>query len=246
MRLSDSYPYPDNLTPLRDESLAWQYFNLFSVASGYFDSVSHYTTNSLTEEYMKYGSSPLAFAGRQLPTNLSKIAGSDLTERLGRLMNSFWIPSLDPIHIVGDTPSAADISDNGSPFGFSGVETTAQVMTLEDIYVCHDAWLGILLISALVLLLSAFVGLCLKFMTKGPEIFGHISSFTRDNPYVNVLPGGSTLNGFERAKLLKDVKIRLGDVRSGINNVGHIAVMTVDGQGSVNDQSRLNQGRFYD
>ncbi len=121
----------------------------------------------------------------------------------------------------------------------------AQVATLEEIFVCHDAWLSILLISAFVLFLCALVGLALKLLTKGPEILGHVSSLTRDNPYVRVPAGGSTLDGYERAKLLKDLKIQIGDIRVS-NNVGRVAVMSINSQEHINGRSNLDKGRFYD
>jgi hypothetical protein len=249
MRLSPGRPYPDLNTPLGDSQLAWEYFDNFEVASGYYNSLGHYTTNSLTEQYMFYGSSPLAFPDRALPTNLSKIAGDDLTVRLDRLMNSFWLPSLDPMNMVGTHPSAADLASGNATTigGFVAQKNTAQVTTLEEIFVCHDEWLAILLISAFMLLLCALVGLVLKFWTRGPDIFGHVASFTRDNPYIRVPAGGSTLDGFERARLLKRVRVRVGDVKGG-DDVGYVAFMGVDGegQGYVEGRTGLDQGRFYD
>jgi len=196
---------------------------------------------------MKYGSSPLAFPDRALPTNLSMIAGDDLAVRLARLMNSYWVPSLDPMNMVGTLPSASDLSSGNVSLigGFDGQESEAQVATLEDIFVCHDAWLGILLLSSTVLLVCALAGLLLKSRTRGPEIFGHVSSFTRDNPHVRIPAGGSTLGGFERAKLLKDVKIKIGDT-SPSGDYGHVAVMSSGPAGHFGRDTTLTKRRLYD
>jgi hypothetical protein len=161
-------------------------------------------------------------------------------------MNSYWIPSINPLNMVRVQLSTEDLSSSNTSLtvGFPGQKTMAQVTTLEDLFVCHDAWLGILLISALALFLCSLVGLVLKFFTKGQKILGHVSSLTRDSAYVHVPAGGSTLDGYERARLLKDVKIKIRDAAAG-NTVGHVAVMSVDGIGHVNERPNLDKRRFY-
>lgn len=46
---------------------------------------------------------------------------------------------------------------------------------------------------------------------------------TYENPHVRIPQGGSTLDAMERARLLKDVDVYIGDVH-GDKTVGHIAV----------------------
>lgn len=46
---------------------------------------------------------------------------------------------------------------------------------------------------------------------------------TYENPYVKIPEGGSTLDAMERARLLKDMKVYVSDVR-GDKTVGHIAL----------------------
>lgn len=62
----------------------------------------------------------------------------------------------------------------------------------------------------------------LKHKTLSPELFGFVTSMTYENPWVKVPDGGTTLDAMERARLLKDVEVRVGDV-CGNNQVGHTA-----------------------
>ena len=65
-------------------------------------------------------------------------------------------------------------------------------------------------------------GAIVKHMTRGPIILGYVSTMTRDNPYIDLPPGGCTLDCLERTRLLKDVSVRLQDFAPD-DAVGHIA-----------------------
>jgi hypothetical protein len=48
--------------------------------------------------------------------------------------------------------------------------------------------------------------------TIAPDIFGYISSLTRENPHFALATEkGSALSGLERARLLGNVKIKIGE-----------------------------------
>jgi hypothetical protein len=55
-----------------------------------------------------------------------------------------------------------------------------------------------------------------------PQLFGFVTSMTYEIPHMRVLEGGSTLDDMKRARLFRDLKVFVGDVR-GDGNVGHIA-----------------------
>ena len=108
------------------------------------------------------------------------------------------------------------------------LHTEAQLSTLKEIYSCDWAWLGIYSLASFVLLIAAIVSVVLDHLTFIPDILCACSSLTRDNPFVRAPRGGSTLSGFERSRLLKDMRVRLGDVKStdsapGEPRVGYLA-----------------------
>jgi hypothetical protein len=59
--------------------------------------------------------------------------------------------------------------------------------------------------------------------TNVSQLFGFVASMSYENPYVRIPDGGSTLDAMERARLLKDVEVCIGDVHSE-KDVGHIAL----------------------
>lgn len=105
---------------------------------------------------------------------------------------------------------------------FIGATTNSTISTTHAIFVCNFAWLGLLFAAAGTIFITGVASLVLKWKTLGPEMFGFVTSMTYENRFVKVPDGGSMLNGMERARLLKDVEFRVGDVR-GDEEVGHIA-----------------------
>lgn len=129
-----------------------------------------------------------------------------------------------------------NIQDIRSPF--IGATTTAITSYKSEIFVCNFAWLSLLLTSSTVILLTGIVALFLKGKTLGPEMFGFVSSMTYENPYVKIPTGGSMLDAMERTRLLKDIPVRVGDVR-GEEQVGHIALA------AGIPVRKLERGRLY-
>lgn len=161
--------------------------------------------------------------------DLTKVPGPDVTERLGRLFNSFWITSLAPMQITGgiasrDGSGGLSRSDMG---GSLHNRTEGTVTIFQEIYECHNVWWAVLLISAGTLLVFALAAIILEHLTKGPAIVGHVSSLTRDNPNIPLPSAASTLDGFDRAKLLGETRVVLGDTRP-YEAVGHIALLVMN------------------
>lgn len=79
---------------------------------------------------------------------------------------------------------------------------------------------------------------------RGPNILDSFSALIRDSVYcLPELPNGSSMeDGLDQSRRLRDVIVRLGDVKLD-DDVGHVAV------GVVNDKSyvgRLRPNREYD
>lgn len=223
-------------TPLDDEIVGKSFFAYFAVASGYEDSAEEYLTSSLTEQYMELGYNPIVSIDQVLQTNLSTVDGQALTQRLARLLNTWYIPSL-AIESITYPSTSLD----------GGDATALATHTISNqVYRCHDVWFNILLLSSGVLFLCGLTGTILKYSaTHGPDILGHVSSLTRDNPYVHEIwsnsqgDTGNALDGFERARLLRRVRIKLGDCRSTARE-GHLVIMSASGsiKGSVDPNKR--------
>jgi Sec-independent protein secretion pathway component TatC len=84
---------------------------------------------------------------------------------------------------------------------------------LENTYICEDRWLYVLVMVSGVLWLVGLTGTLLNYFIMSPDILKFVSSLTRDNPHIPTAVAGTVLDGFERTRLLEDLRVRLGDVQ---------------------------------
>jgi hypothetical protein len=161
----------------------------------------------------------------------------DLEGNLQKLLNTYLASSQQALqnttseHMIDVLRGAT--SDAGlSVANFKGAHYFPQ-------YRLNYLWLVIDFIGCAVLLIAAAAAVWLRVYTLAPDILGAISSLTRDNPD---LPGSSTLNGIDRARMLKDVKVRIADV-GGQDGVGRVG-LTVE-NGSSENVAKLQKGKPY-
>ena len=99
--------------------------------------------------------------------------------------------------------------------------TTMKGAVYNPHYALSIPWLTVDFLSCKILLCAAILSFWLRKRTLAPDIFGYVSSLTRDNPNLQLPETGTTLSGLERARLLKNVKVRIGDTgREGVGKVG--------------------------
>lgn len=55
-------------------------------------------------------------------------------------------------------------------------------------------------------------GALLELFIQGPDILGFASTLTRENPYVDIAPGGTALDGPARARKLGNLRVHLVDL----------------------------------
>lgn len=165
-----------------------------------------------------------------------------LGERLTIIWNTFWHSTYATSALGGNLPkNLTALSDQQSQPNLQFLETKAQTVDKTTIvYKTNWQWFTALIISAAILQIAAYTGLVLKYMTLAPDIIGYASSLTLLNPYIPVPTGGTTLHGLERAALLHDLPIKIGDVCAN-EPVGAIAVA----KGDDSRVGRLDRKRWY-
>jgi len=105
-------------------------------------------------------------------------------------------------------------------------------------------WLAIDVVFCIILLLAAVTAHRLRKITFAPDIFGYVSSLTRDNPSISLPPGGSHLSGIGRARLLRHVRVQIADFEGlGETLVGRVGLRNV-GE-NPNGAGRLLEARYY-
>ena len=238
-------PLPIALTPLENYTTCMNFFTNFATATLSANAVSLLGAAYDADKYL-----PNYTIGYKIPPYLEGGVWPFAIQTLHWLVNTYWLATLAPEYIQrpSSIPSHEgwiNSNDTIAALGPIPKTETATVqsnsMTSAPVYVCHVLWLFCLLLSSTVLLMVGIVGVIVKYRSVSPEILGYVSSHTRDNPYVDLPPGGTTMEGLKRSRVLFDTRVRLQDVKED-KEVGHIALASYDGQGR---SSNLMKGRLY-
>ena len=116
----------------------------------------------------------------------------------------------------------------------------ADVASWNPHYVLSWPWIIADFVSCAILLAAAVYSFWLRKHTLAPDIFGYVSSHTRDNPHLPLFDGGSALSGIQRARQMQNVKIKIADV-GGEGGMGRIGVV----HGLNEDVTGLKKDRKY-
>ncbi|KAE8384732.1 hypothetical protein BDV23DRAFT_188913 [Aspergillus alliaceus] len=207
----------------------WQQWLGFSWTNmiSYFSQTTMNPNYSIPEAYIRNPDSPLAANLSDPSTAL--VDWDTLTLRLSQLFNTYAFGSLDPTAIIQSSSSK-----------FSN-ETGAHGAYFNNlpVYTVNWVWLSIFSAATSILTLCALTLTTLHFFTLNPDILGYVSTATMYSSHLPVPPGGSTLNGEERARLLKDMAIRLGDVQQYDLVTGQLSF------GTISSAARPHLGRLY-
>lgn len=122
---------------------------------------------------------------------------------------------------------------------FVGASAEASVMLETNVYKANYAYITVLVISSLALTTIGLVGIATGLQTRGPDIFDPLMGLTYNNHCLGLAIPGSTLDANDRAKLLRVVRVRLGDVAGG-EAIGKVGV------GRAAEVVPLVQGRLYE
>lgn len=138
---------------------------------------------------------------------------TDFEVRLGQLFNTMYIMGISPHTVSGYLRADAGMYNPSSQnIRIDNSTTTSEVINEQSVIQYSTAWLVVLLLASVAALAAGLVSVVLKILVPIPDVLGSISVVTMDNKCNNVASGGSTLDSMERARLLKDVEIKLGDV----------------------------------
>lgn len=224
--------------------------NFLSNEMSYMPTLDNYNVGSASARgstnMEKWMSNPEDFIGARYDNvQLYKLKPEVFAERLTILYNTFFQSTYGTRALGGNLPKNLTQTGLvlGAPSGanitFNGTEANTLHQT-KEVYKTNWKWFSALLVCSLVLLFAAYAGLVLKYITLAPDIIGYASSLTMLNPYVPTPTGGTTLHGLERAALLHDLPVRIGDVCAN-EPVGAIAFAKAD-DGRV---ARLDRKRWY-
>lgn len=158
---------------------------------------------------------------------------------------SYWFNTYAQIgqqFINGRNPDVQVLAKNGSDGTFDPV--TLKGAFYKRAYYIYWPWIAIDSASCLILLSAGLLCHWLRVHTLAPDIFGYVSSLTRDNPYLDLPDNGSALSGLDRARLMKKVKVKIGDMNAEKEgDVGKIGLARLDAGGR--QVVGLTKGKVY-
>ena len=174
--------------------------------------------------------------------SLAGLSADLFSKRFSLVFNTYWQCNILPWYRTGNLPSNVSVLNKALAENDDGTfnTTTATVTNFTEVYVCNKVWAAILLIASTLLLVCGMCGAIVKYRARGPRILGYVSTMTRDNPYIDLPPGGCTLDGLDRARLLKGMEVKLQDVAAE-DEIGHIAL----GLAQTHDKGNLILDRLY-
>lgn len=264
MRKSLLVQAPANLTPFDGMGLQVPvlFLSNFIAASGEL----HQSDSSTATEQFLFDPNAVFNDTANSRVDLEAVSLEDFTTRLSLLFNTYWSASLAPYSfqsVSGNLSALDPLPDVPFLFGRIGDPAIPQnrdapflarksntILSLYgERYICNWRWLLLYMFSSCVLLGVALLGVVVQRLTIAPDIFGYASSFTRDNPYTDLPPEADicTLDGVQRARILRDLSVRLADVKPG-EKVGHVAFVTsgVKESGELSPgAARVRTGRSY-
>ncbi|KAH7088321.1 hypothetical protein FB567DRAFT_591727 [Paraphoma chrysanthemicola] len=157
---------------------------------------------------------------------------ANFSRRLQTAINTFWDASLGSGTRLNVSQRAVDTTN----------WTHADTVVTRgegDVYVCNMGLAVITIMIALAMFAAANISLLLGLITRAPDTLGYVSSSASNNPHFKRY-AASSLSGMEVSRALRDVKVRVGDVKSE-ETIGHIALATLDA-----NPKKLSWTRLYD
>ncbi|EXJ73738.1 uncharacterized protein A1O5_03500 [Cladophialophora psammophila CBS 110553] len=167
--------------------------------------------------------------------NFSRAITFQISVGATQVLNTYYYAS----QLQGDDPTFPDSDPEDITTDPRFTITHMRGGEYNPRYATNKAWIAVDFLSQTVLLAAAIAAFWLRKNTIAPDIFGYVSSLTRDNPHIDLPDGGTTLGGLERARLLRDVKVRIADV-SRDGEVGHVGLVT-----EAREADMLSKGKVY-
>jgi hypothetical protein len=207
--------------------------------------------SSETELFLRYSA---AFSEVEARINMSEVLPSVFAQRLGLVVNTGYQTVLSNDNEVFYGDNTTNLSSYGFDFRLTArwpshvVDETCKLMctqstravltTSVEVFSYSRFWLAVLFASSTVLLATGLAGSILSWRTSAPNVLGYVASTAYNNNSLDVPGGGGVLDATDRAPMLCDLHVSIGDV-NGNEVTEHIAFT------SHACTRKLEDGRLY-
>jgi hypothetical protein len=148
----------------------------------------------------------------------------DFGARLGQLINTFLFGSTlnSTSFLTGSStlPNTTAATDDGDLESLIQNQTAtfvvpANITSSAEVYVCSYPWMAVFVACSLVLPLAALAAAILSRLTEARDYLGFVSSIAHESQFAGMPKGGANLDGFQRTRGCRNLRVRLGDVGDG-------------------------------
>ncbi|KAI0442512.1 hypothetical protein F4803DRAFT_551098 [Xylaria telfairii] len=193
--------------------------------------------------YLMSPDEALTWTSNQYDRNVIQAGRTQFEHRLSQLINTLHTIGSAPYTVASTAPVSSEYNTTQRPEIYpQNVTTVPMTVTAEQRVIrCDRGWLAVLLLSSFTVLAAALASVVVRRRVLVPDVLGSLTLVTLDNRCEHIAMGGSTLDGIERARLLKHVPVRMVDVNpSGVH--GRLAL-----SGSRNDSliGNIESSRLY-
>ncbi|KAK6499994.1 hypothetical protein TWF481_010351 [Arthrobotrys musiformis] len=148
--------------------------------------------------------------------------------RMAQLLNTYSLIIQGPAVFV----SNADLDGSGRELydlakDIASRSSIGESTISREEFMCNQVWAAVALFAAVLLFVIGITGAIITFYTLAPNALTSFSALVSESRYFDVIHEGTTLGGDERAVILKNRVVRLGDVE-GSSEIGYIALGSID------------------
>jgi hypothetical protein len=225
--------------PTASDDVFGNFSQSFTKLSANFDGLN--ATATPTEYYFLDQIRPYNFNASNM-TSLNALSPDLFGIRLAQLLNTFWLAAIgNEVISLGRAADFLQLLQNPQSNLRDILRTTATTAE-TDVFLCNRRWLAVLLIATSFVFFAGIVGIVLACISHAPVLAMNASTLLRETIPANIPLGGMALDDDERGRLLRDVKIRLGDMASW-EDVGRLGVGGLCGNGM--DPRSLDRERYF-
>jgi hypothetical protein len=135
--------------------------------------------------------------------DLRSVDSTLVSQRLSLLLNTYFRAMLNTL---------VENNSGGSPLGNYINASTDFVSPAPSTYALDKPWIGVYLVSSVILLVISLVALGLRFACRVPEVFGYISLGLRYSSFLDDPRINTTMDGSEVSRKLAKEKVMVGNV----------------------------------
>ncbi|KAI8964326.1 hypothetical protein F5Y11DRAFT_102623 [Daldinia sp. FL1419] len=227
---SPSYTIFDRCSPWDSTMNLPNFLNYLIDAAG--SDLSRSVGPGLFQNYLVNPDAP--FAGTALhsyyiDSDITPIGNESFAIRFSQMLNSYWTSFYNFNLTYGGHPENLAFSTDyytGYPIWGPLADTAGVNTHMETHFFYHRGWMAVLVISVTTMFLSGIVKAIVDLRIWIPDLLMNVSTMIRGNTSncPSVPYGGTALDDSERSRLLKNLKVRYGNIRPQDDNPGELGI----------------------